>query len=296
MIEPLTSGALLFDAIHRITRQAADFTTSLFAGPEQIQYWADRGALSQVEHCGCLLIFRRDRDFYHLYHVAAGNHQLSTALASHGGALDSSAVLTADLVGAPGNASAAAGIYQENGFSEYKSLLRMVRIVDPRLPSEPPDPEVAFAAETDAPAIGSFLEGLLDRFSDQIPEPEEIRAAAGRSNILIVRRGQALAGLLFFETKGLTSTLRYWYVSQSSRGQGIGARLIRAYFGLCRSAQRFLLWVANDNSESIGKYEHYGFRREGLIDRIMIRQGAVRGSVTEPRPLGSGNGTAGTED
>ncbi len=274
-MQPLTSGDLLFEAIHRIRRQAADFTTSFFAAPEQIQYWADRGVLSQVEHSGCLLIFRRDRDFYHLYHVAAGSRQLSAALAALGGALGSSAVLTADLVGSPANVAIAAGIYGENGFSEYRSLIRMVRIVDPRLPPEPLDPEVAFAAPTDTPAIGSFLEGLLDRFSDQIPEPEEIRAAAERRNILIVRRGQALAGLLFFETKGLTSTLRYWYVSQCSRGQGIGARLIRAYFGLCRSAQRLLLWVASDNSDSIAKYEHYGFRREGLIDRIMIRQGAA---------------------
>lgn len=275
MRQPLTSSDLLFDATHRIRRRAEDFTTSFFAGPEQIQCWADRGVLSQVEQSGCLLIFRRDRDFFHIYHVAAGSRQLSTALASLGGALGSSAVLTADLVGSPGNASAVARIYRENGFSEYKSLIRMVRIVDPRLPPVPVDPEVAFAAPADTPAIGSFLEGLLDRFSDQIPEPEEIRAAAEHRNILIVRRGQALAGLLFFETRGLTSTLRYWYVAHCSRGQGIGARLIRAYFGRCRSAQRLLLWVASDNSDNIAKYAHYGFRREGLVDRIMIRQGVA---------------------
>jgi RimJ/RimL family protein N-acetyltransferase len=31
--------------------------------------------------------------------------------------------------------------------------------------------------------------------------------------------------------------------------------------------------VVSNNADAIAKYEHYGFRREKLIDRIMIRRG-----------------------
>lgn len=262
-------SARLFDAIQRVKHGATGFTTSFFATRDQAQAWIDRGALLCVNAEGALLILRRDRDFHHLYHAAANPEALAAALAALEGT-DFGAALATDLVGREADVEAMARVYAGAGFAPYTSLFRMVRLADPARPDDYEDPAVEFAAPGDEEAIAAFFERLLDRFSEQIPELDEIAAAIARRNIIIVRQGDELGGLLFFETTGLTSTLRYWHVSDRRRNQGIGARLIKTFFRLCRASRRIMLWVIADNADAIAKYQHYGFQGESLVDRIMI--------------------------
>jgi len=138
------------------------------------------------------------------------------------------------------------------------------------------DPEVAVAAAQDAPGVHAFLCGLLDPLVDQVPEPDEVRAAAERRNILVVRRGGEIGGVLVFETAGVTAILRYWYCGPRFRRQGIGARLIETFFYLRRAGRRIVVWVVDDNFDAIAKYRRYGFFQEGLVDRIMICKGECR--------------------
>ncbi len=271
-MEPLTSNVQLVEMTQRIRGNAADFTTNFFTREEITQAWIGRGALFYMEGAGSLLLFRRDRDFFHLYHFASEPAALGAALASLDLTPSSAAALTADLVGRPDQAKALSGIYQAHGFDEYTSLFRMVRILDPSHPEIYEDPEVVPAEGKDAPMILDFLEQLLDRFAEQIPEQEDIQTAIAQRSIILVRRSDEPGGLLFFETAGLTSILRYWHVSERCRDQGIGARLIRTYFRLCRAGRRIILWVITSNDAAIAKYRHYGFQSEGLVDTIMIKR------------------------
>jgi RimJ/RimL family protein N-acetyltransferase len=125
----------------------------------------------------------------------------------------------------------------------------------------------------DAPAVHSFLARLLDRYTEQLPEKDEIEASAAQGSLLVVRRGEDLGGILIFEATGQTSVLRYWFVNDRFRDQGIGARLIKTFFRICRGSRRIVLWVIADNHDSIAKYGHYRFQPEGLVDRVMIRKG-----------------------
>ena len=164
---------------------------------------------------------------------------------------------------------ALAAVYRAHGFRDYMTLVRMVRMGAPALDGD--DAEVATA--DDVPAIGSFLDGILDRYYDQIPEPGEVLDAVQAGNLLVVRRGGEVGGVLWSETTGLTTHLRYWYVHPQFVNQGIGARLIRTYFRRAAACRRFILWVIANNADSIARYEHYGFRRENLVDRIMMKAG-----------------------
>jgi GNAT superfamily N-acetyltransferase len=274
-MQPITDSAQLFDAIQRVRQGSSGFTTTFFASREQAQAWIDRTALSYASHDHALLIFRRDRDFHHLYHVAADAKALTAALASLPSpdvAAEPGAALTADLVGREADVRALAELYRRAGFAQYTSLFRMVRLADPAAVDDYEDPQVVFAGPADAPAILAFLERLLDRFAEQTPDLDEIDQAIAKQNIIIVRRGSELGGLLFFETTGQTSILRYWFVDDRHRNEGIGARLIKTFFRLCRGGKRIMLWVIADNSDAIAKYQHYGFRAESLVDQIMIRK------------------------
>lgn len=271
MIQPVHNRADLLEALERVRRAGAGPVTNWFATPERIDDWIGRNSLSCLQGERALLILRRDRGFHRVYHSAADLEALSAVLRSSSGELAVNGVLTADLIGQPLDVERVAGIYRESGFTDHNCLVRMIRMAAPEEVAES-EPDVAFAGPADVAAVAAFLDRLLDPYTDQIPDEDEIREAASRRNIILVRRGESVGGLLLFETMGLTSHLRYWYVDGAARNLGIGARLIRRFFRLSSGSKRLILWVVRDNSDAIAKYRHYGFRPETLVDRIMIRR------------------------
>lgn len=78
--------------------------------------------------------------------------------------------------------------------------------------------------------------------------------------------------MLFFETQGFTSTLRYWLIAPEYRLQGVGSGLMHRYFDDNPAIRRFLLWVITANANAIGKYEHYGFVPDGLVDHVLANE------------------------
>ena len=269
MIQPVQNRADLLEALERVRRLGAAPVTNWFATPERIDYWIGRNSLSFLQGERALLILRNDRGFHRVYHSAVDLEALSAVLRSSSGELAVHGILTADLVGRPLDLEPVAGIYRENSFADHTCLVRMIRMAAPEEGAES-EPDVAFAGPADVEAVAAFLGRLLDPYTDQIPDEDEIREAASRGNLILVRRGESVGGLLVFETTGLTSHLRYWYVDDSARNQGIGARLMRQFFRLSSGSKRIILWVVNTNADAIAKYRHYGFRPETLVDRIMI--------------------------
>jgi GNAT superfamily N-acetyltransferase len=269
-MELLTGSTGLFEAIGRLRAAAPDALTNFFVTPKQAAAWMERGTLSIRERDGSVLVLRRDRGVHRVYHAAVDFGELSRALASLTAGWRG--VLTADLVGRPEETARVAEIYRLHGFEHYTSLVRMVRLTDGPS-SDALDSTVVFAARHDVPTLCDFFDRVLDPLRDQVPEAEEIEAAVARTNILIERHGEDVGGALYFETTGLTSMLRYWYVDPRFHGLGIGGRLMRKYIELCRGTRRIVLWVVSGNADAIAKYRHYGFREDNLIDRIVVFRG-----------------------
>jgi len=126
-----------------------------------------------------------------------------------------------------------------------------------------------FAEPADAPAILKLLEGGFDRYGEQLPTPYEIEVAIESRQILVAKLDDAVAGLLFFETQGFTSTLRFWTVTEQFREMRFGSALMRQYFATQNVVRRFILWVAADNENAVQKYRHYGYAPDGLVDHVL---------------------------
>ena len=271
VMPPIRRSADVFAAIARVKQNATQFTTSFFASPEQTQGWLDEGVLFCAESAGCLLLLRRDRDFQHVCHVAGSLEALSAALAVLTVSAAGGAACTADLIGRPDQIAPVAGVYQKHGFQTQTTLFRMFRLADSTVTAREPDPEVVFAEAADVPMIGAFFDRLLNRFVDQIPDRGQLLTFAEQRAILLVRRGAEPGGVLLFQNAGFTTLLRYWYVHECNRNEGIGGRLIKTFFHLSGGSSRILLWVIADNTDAIAKYQHYGFTRENLVDQIMFK-------------------------
>jgi ribosomal protein S18 acetylase RimI-like enzyme len=134
------------------------------------------------------------------------------------------------------------------------------------------DQPICKAAPEDLSEVIRLLQNSFDHYADQLPPDYEVAAAIESGQILKLNCEGALAALLFFETTGLTSTLRYWAVAERFQSRGLGAALIRHYFAIHSTVRRFLLWVVLANQNALARYQHYGYAGDGLFDLVLVNE------------------------
>lgn len=270
----LPSVAAIYEQMDR-ARRAGPLMTNFYPVPDKLQRSIERGQLFSMTTGNVLFVLRRDRDFLHLSYVASTAADLARAVGELVARLADT--VTVDVLGPRERMAEIVELFGQAGFRGQCTLERMTRVTKTDRPEQAPppapaDPEVVLASEGDGAALAGMLETALDRFSEQIPDADEMAKAASERKVLIIRSGPTIAGMLFSEITGQSSLLRHWLVDPAFRDQRIGARLMRRYFADCKDVRRFLLWVICDNHNAIDRYRHYGYQQDGLIDQVLIRR------------------------
>jgi GNAT superfamily N-acetyltransferase len=284
-VNPLPSVAAVYEQMDR-ARRAGPLMTNFYPVPDKLQRSVERAELFSMTAGNVLFVLRRDRDFLHLSYVASSAAELAPALREVVASITET--ITVDVLGRRDHVAPIAELFAQAGFRGQCTLERMTRgtkagQAEPGAQPVPPaaaDPAVVLAGEGDGAALAGMLETALDRFSEQIPDADEMAKAAAERKVLIIRSGirsgigsgDTIAGMLFSEITGQSSLLRHWLVDPAFRDQRIGARLMRRYFADCKDVRRFLLWVISDNHNAIDRYRHYGYQQDGLIDQVLIRR------------------------
>jgi GNAT superfamily N-acetyltransferase len=269
-VTPLPSVAAIYAQMDQ-ARRAGPLVTNFYPVPDKLQRSVERGELFSVTAAGVLFVLRRDRDFLHLSFMASTAAALGPALRELVASLTET--VTVDVLGPRERVAEITELFGQAGFAAHATLQRMTKVSKPgEVPPAAPDPALALASRDDAAALAGMLDAALDRHAEQIPDEDEMARAAADRQVLILRSGAALAGLLFFEVTGQSSLLRHWLVDPAHRDQRVGARLMRRYFADCKDVRRFLLWVISDNHNAIDRYRHYGYQQDGLIDQVLIRR------------------------
>lgn len=261
-MEPLSDWSAFQSLTGLVSRVGPGFSTNLYAGREQVEFWCASGRLRGLVADGAALVLRGDRDFDHVYHVTSDGAALTAALT-----LLPAGRYATDLVGRGETLDRTCDAYAASGFAPHAFLCRMTR--DGAHAPLPAEGNVEVAVPGDADEVTAFLDRLLDRFTEQLPESDELREAAHDGRLLLARDGPALAGMLMYDMQGRLAHLRFWHVDTDARGTGVGRRLMASFLSRCTDARRIVLWVIGDNHRSIAIYRHYGFETDGLLDRIM---------------------------
>lgn len=267
---PVKSVAEVFAAIQQAKGGATDFTTNFFPVEKRLEEWIARGELALAQQCGATFFFRKDRDFQHLYYCAPNAPALQQG-AGELAALRTQKVVV-DIVGKEAGLSGAIRLWEANGLRCYTKLFRMARMTASLAGVPAVNGQIGFAATAEVAVILQLLEQEFDCYGEQIPLAYELESAIAQRQILVARRAGELAGLLFFETQGVSSTLRFWTVAEKFRTYGFGSALMRQYFFTQTGVKRFGLWVAADNANAVQKYEHYGYKADGLVDYVLVNQ------------------------
>ena len=267
---PVTTITQVFDAVQRAKAGAPAFCTNFFPVHGKVQGWIDHGELLGEIRGQSAFFLRKDRDFWHLLFCApdvAALQREITAIPS----LKTERVAV-DLVGSGAVLVELLKVVESAGFRRYARLLRLARPNQPGQLQPAEGTEVLGADKTDCQAIMDLLECSFDRYADQLPMLYEIEAVLEAHQILTVKCDQALAALLFFESQGFTSTVRYWVVAERFRSHRFGSALIRHYFTTQSAVRRFILWVTADNENAVLKYRHYGYAPDGLLDHVLVNE------------------------
>jgi len=268
---PVRSAGEVLEAIQKVKAGATAFCTNFFPVQSKLENWVAHQELSFESSDDVIFFLRKDRDFAHLYFCASNPAAFGDQLRRFSSIPTQK--LAIDLVGAEASVGALLKLTEEAGFARYSRLVRLARAAAPASPPKPPT-AVEVATEGDASAILALIEQLFDRFADQLPLSYEIAAAVAARQIFVVKENGRIAALLFFETQGLTSTIRYWLVAPHFHSCGFGSALIRHYFSSQTTVRRFLLWVAATNDNAIQKYQHYGYAPDGLVDYVLVNGSA----------------------
>ena len=267
-MSPVRTVADVFDAIQNAKSGAADFRTNFFPVQSKLQFWIDRGDLSSVVRDGATFFFKKDRDFWHFYFCVAD----LAALLRETPRLDElkSERMMTDVVGNGPALEELLASLLSSGFRNYTRLQRMMRSTSKNEAlSADTNLKVSEARLSDGHSILDLIESAFDRYGEQLPSLDEIAAAIEARQILIVKREGSIAGLLFFETQGFSSTVRFWVVAEAFRALRVGSALMLHYLHTQSTVRRFTLWVNTGNDNAIRKYEHFGYKPDGLLDHVL---------------------------
>jgi GNAT superfamily N-acetyltransferase len=278
---PVMKVEQVLEAMQQIKSRATAFCTNFFPAQPKLQSWIDHRNLASKTAGGAAFFLRRDRDFQHLYFCAADPATLEREL----NALPEikNGRLAADLIGPESAISPLIQLLQKIGFNPHARLLRLA-CAPPRMEENSPGVGSTFgsspaveggagvilAAKDDAFDILKLIESAFDPYADQLPALYEIEAAIANRQIAVVKHEGKVAAALFFETQGFTSVVRYWVVAEPFRSHRFGSLLIRHYFKNHETVRRFILWVTATNQDALSKYEHYGYKPDGLLDQVMV--------------------------
>ena len=241
--------------------------TNFFLNQRSIERAIKKDNLWGIAQSGASLLLRRDRDFFHLYINFSDQEVLRTLLTK----LNTETPLVVDVIQRNNSHHELIAILKDAGFGSHRLLFRLNRKVHAIQKSTEVD-SVGLANLTHAAEILNFLEKYFDKYSEQIPEIDEIEEAILNRQILLSLIDDEIAGFLYFESFGLASSLRYWFVNPKFRDQNIGSALIRHYLAVSCQNMSSHLWVVHDNYNALSKYEHYGYTRDVLEDHVMIRR------------------------
>lgn len=265
-MQPVLDSKEIRTMLAALKQRAGVLITNFYLGEIKIRELISQRALYFVLEQNGILVLKSHDDYFNLYFVASSIGIVKRMVS--GVAVDKTLVL--DLISREQDSQQWREAFSD--FTDYAIFQRMCKLPAQNGKTGSMEQDVIVASLGDAQAIYEMTVTQFDRLSEHLPSIEEIRDAIKKQNILVIKKQNVLAAFLFFENVGLTSTLRYWFVDRAFRGQHLGAKLMQSYFACSQETKRYILWVNRSNTQTIMKYQYYGYQPDGTVDTILLKR------------------------
>ncbi len=244
------------------------FITNFYPDSFRVDLWCKYGSLFYYLYPETVFFEQVERGFRHLFYISTSEQALKEALIDFLAGHETGS-LVVDVLGNDSDLPVKR-LFEENGFQEYSSLIRMTRI-NSLVGEEKVIPDVVFQAGIgDVQEILKLYDTYFDAYSEQIPLREELERWIASDHVLVYRADGHIVGFLIYDLTGVTLYLRYWFVHPEYRDQKIGAILFKEFMRRGENTRRQLFWVISSNENAIKRYVHYGFAIEKMFDYVLI--------------------------
>ena len=259
---------LLQDKISKIRQNSSQFITNYYPNEAKDRFLINNGRLELIEDNDVCIIVKKYNGFKH---ISFATSNLTSAINSIEQFLKKdNSILVTDIIGLEEQTLEIQKEFENCDFELRLSLQRMLKIgVDEN--NRKDNENVVIASEKDLEDILDILQSNFDIYAEQIPEREELQDFINKKLIYLYKIEDEIAGLMIFELFPSSFYLRYWYTSTKYRNRGIASSLYKKAMFISGNIKRQMLWVVQDNKNAIERYEHYGFKKDKLIDKVMIR-------------------------
>lgn len=260
--------------INRIRSLRKGFITNFFPEQRKIEIWTNHNLLFAEETEEVTLFIKQDDGFKYLFYCATNKEVLNDVLCS----LPADEKYVVDQIVDARTDESIIDLFKSNGFTIRKSLVRMSKINENLENFEPDGTYKAFVI--DLQCIQEMLYAQFDKYSEQLPTSEELKDFLDNNHVIVIRRGNEIAGFILYDITPSTLYLRYWLVNPEFRNRGVGSELFKEYQRRGASCKRHILWVVRDNQNAINRYKHYGYQYENMKDYVIcknIQQNALGG-------------------
>ncbi|WET00151.1 GNAT family N-acetyltransferase [Chryseobacterium arthrosphaerae] len=266
------TGPLSFDLIkqEQIRLRSKTLRTNFFLSEEKFDFLANgKRTVAYSSDNGFYFLIEQD-DFYKLFFITNDIGDLKNHLESINQEFRNM-IIVSEIVG---NHDYLKGIFSEftdTGFYEYTKLVRMNKmrtdITHFKLP------ENIYQLKEDRLAeLQNIYHKYFNKFAEQIPTQAELQKMIRQEDVYYYSDDSEIQGFIIFEKAGITSHLRYWFVSPDHRSKKIGSKLMEVFFTKFEDVKREIFWVIDTNENAIKRYKHFGFVEEKMYNVVLLNK------------------------
>lgn len=246
------------------------YITNFYENENEVSSWIDARRFYTDTFGEVELLFRKNDGFYNLFYVAATSDAVEEALKTM---LKKNPKIrfVSDIV-TKKEAPEIKNRFENSGFYEYSSLMRMNRMNQFHLEDYTPDNNTRVADADEFQQVFKLLHEYFDPLSEQLPTKEKLMQWIDNKNVLVNMIEKRVVGFIIYELIGKSLYLKYWFVSPYYREQKIGSKLFQLFLYMGSTSKRQVFWVVRSNKNAIKRYKHYGFKEDKTYDFIMMNK------------------------
>ena len=254
-------------AFASIEDNGGEWFSNLLANDDELARWIGKGQVSLAATPTTAVLLRQRYGCQRLYFASTKREALAEDLRVYLANIPEKVITT--VLDRDGENEEIKDTLREAGFSFYARVNRIVKINDPKPPT---DVSVEFATEKDLLRIEEMIKRYFDPLLDHYPDRDEIMADIEAKRVIVVRQPDGKAGAFrSFERKGKTVWGRYWASMEECRSKiPYGALLIHQYFMMFADVRKYIGWVREGNVVSTKANLKMGMRFDGTTETYFL--------------------------
>ena len=266
------TGALGFNLIKedQVRLRSKTFRTNFFLSEEKFGFLTDgKKTIAYRSENGLYFLIEQD-DFYKFFFITNDLNDLKKNLEIINKQCEN-IIIVSEIVGNHDYLEEIFSEFTNAAFCKYTKLMRMNKmrkdVVQFNLPEN-----VYQLGEDRLDELQNIYHKYFNKFAEQIPTRRELQKMIEKKDVYYYSDDYEIQGFIIFEKNGITSHLRYWFVSPDHRGKKIGSKLMDVFFTKFEDVKREIFWVIDTNENAIKRYKHFGFVEEEMYNIVLLNK------------------------